>query len=260
MGTVALTNDQRATVEANIPLAEQITNKAAYKWPRAERDGIHAAALYGLTLAGRRFQGNRGASFKTYATKCVWGEISEYVSGAAKLKFSTTQIAADYSGYMDGGDGKWIDTMIEPAAPLVPLRLDGEAEWDHLLHRVRNERLRRVVRMYADDRMTMGEIAAHEGLCVSRIQQLLHEARSILGRTTFAHVTPHPRFARSPKHFPNPTSGNKRAIVSSTGRRFDTITEAARSVGRHRNTLYRCVAENRPCGGVTWQYEEGVAA
>lgn len=80
-----LTDAQRALAERHVPLARALAARAATAW-NLPRDDTLSDALYGLTLAARRFDPAHGAQFSSYAHECIRGAIKHGIRDRAGFR------------------------------------------------------------------------------------------------------------------------------------------------------------------------------
>lgn len=71
-----LTNEERATVEANLPLVRHIVRRLAGRFPSTySEDDLVQTGMIGLIEATRRFDPDRGIAFSTFAGRRIEGAV-----------------------------------------------------------------------------------------------------------------------------------------------------------------------------------------
>jgi RNA polymerase sigma factor (sigma-70 family) len=80
-----LTSAQRELADAHVPLARGLAKRAVKSWHVSFDDAV-SDAFYGLTLAARRFDPDRGAAFASFACEHVWGAILHGIRGRAGFR------------------------------------------------------------------------------------------------------------------------------------------------------------------------------
>ena len=82
MSTI-LTDEQRETVLANVPLVEHIVNRIASNLPATHsRDDLVQTGILGLISATVRYDPEMGAAFSTYAGRRIEGAIIDLLRRA----------------------------------------------------------------------------------------------------------------------------------------------------------------------------------
>lgn len=82
MSTV-LTDEQRATVLANVPLVEHIVNRVSANLPASHsREDLVQTGILGLITATIRFDPSRGAAFSTFAGRRIEGAVIDLLRSA----------------------------------------------------------------------------------------------------------------------------------------------------------------------------------
>jgi RNA polymerase sigma factor (sigma-70 family) len=185
----SLNDEQREMVAGMFDTAMRAASFAKRKYHRLDGDDIDSAATTALIDAARTYRPEKGASFKTHATKRCYGAIVDYVRTVSGLRrknrpafISLTNLAILEESTM--GQDAWRDRreMELPARHETPAP-EIEREWDRLLQAVPDRKSRKLIRRYADNDTTMRDVAAGFGFSESYGWQLLHRARPLIAES-----------------------------------------------------------------------------
>jgi RNA polymerase sigma factor for flagellar operon FliA len=108
--SAVLTDEQRETVLANVPLVEHIVNRMAASLPASySRDDLVQTGVLGLISAAARFDPDAGVAFSTYAGRRIEGSIidllrsSDWAPRSVRSLERRLQAAEEKLSRADGG-------------------------------------------------------------------------------------------------------------------------------------------------------------
>lgn len=162
---------EAALVTRHRPLVRQIARKAAKRSRGFTVEELEAQGLFGLLLAIRAFNPERGAELGAYARSRITGEILDFVreeTPGPRGRPVRVQSLEDLRPDMDDADG------FDPVAP--PVDLDQRLAWDELTAWL-PWRERCVLDLRFHQGLYLREVGAALGISESRACQL--QARAL---------------------------------------------------------------------------------
>jgi RNA polymerase sigma factor (sigma-70 family) len=223
--------------------------KARKMYPFCDYDDLHSCGVFGAIRAAKSFVAAKGASFKTYAWRAIWGEMMEHVAREVAFR---RNLGLSIDAMHDGAD----DTISERiAAPEGESKFEASDEWDHLVSPL-DRRTRDIVLRIARDGETGREVSRQMGRSESLVSLALRNAGEVLRKTTLAeqHIPERVAGARG-EHSRRP-----KPVVSDRGEWFPSAVGASRAMGVARTTVAVSIGKGVRCRDRRWSYvTEGTA-
>jgi len=171
------TQERNQLILNHIPLANKLAWQKAKKTPkRIDVDDLKSAAYMGLVDAAYKYDKNRSATFGTYASWRIKGEINDYLRqiswGKRGQEFQPLSIDVKISDNENVSIGDCLESKPE-------LRADYSDFFEKITKGMSEVAKKVIIEYYVKDRM-LKEIASEIGLCVSRTSQILKRCRNLI--------------------------------------------------------------------------------
>jgi RNA polymerase sigma factor (sigma-70 family) len=178
-----IVNEQKRNELFNqyIPLANKIACKKHKDMPKCvQLDELKSAAYYGLLDASTKYNPAQNDQFAAYASIRILGEINDYLRrqtwGGRNSHFYGWSLDVPVYGCRTRRPFPLDEGLVDS-----PEALSLEAEEFFLdLTKSLPQKVRNIMRYYYLDNLTMKEISLIEGLCESRVSQLMSQSKKVL--------------------------------------------------------------------------------
>ena len=179
---VVNSSEQRdALVSQYLPLANKIACKKQRGMPRCvQLEELKSAAYFGLLDAAAKYNPVKHDHFPVYARFRILGEINDYLRrctwGGRNRQFYGWSLDVPVYGCRSRRPMPLDEGLTDP--PDVAEREAEEFFFD--LTKSLPQKVRDILRYYYLDNLTMKEISLVEGLCESRVSQLISHYKKVL--------------------------------------------------------------------------------